>query len=182
MAEELDDITGETAAIMKTMLSLATLIALRTRERGQKEAEARVKITEARQKEARELQIREAREAKAKDPRNAELERMMKIPTPSVGLSLSKERGPENEVSRMATSSAAAAMPQIRYDSPERRTAIAAHLARIGVAPELAAVRMLVEVGQGASVEDAANARQKEAPRSGLTREEELARGLERTR
>ena len=73
MSEELDDIGAETAAMMKTMLQIATLVALRTRERGQKEAEARVKVTEARIKEARELQVREARDAKAKDPRNAKL-------------------------------------------------------------------------------------------------------------
>ncbi|WP_054811759.1 hypothetical protein [Nocardia arizonensis] len=183
MSEELDDIGAETAAMMKTMLSLATLIALRTRERGQKEAEARVKITEARIKEAKELQIREARDAKAKDPRNAELARMVENAVSSPGISLDKDRfGPQAGADRMATAAAMPAAPQIRYDSPERRTAIAAHLARIGVAPELAAVRMLVEVGQGAPVEEAARTRSKEAPGGGLSREQELALGLERSR
>lgn len=83
MSEELDDIGRETAAMVKTMLQLATLVALRARERGQKEAEARVKVTEARNKEARELQIREARDAKAKDPRNLELARMVEKTVPA---------------------------------------------------------------------------------------------------
>ncbi|MET7769030.1 hypothetical protein [Nocardia sp. NPDC005366] len=180
MSGELDDIAKETGAMMRTMLQLATLVALRTRERGQKEAEARVKITEARLKEARELQIREARDAKAKDPRNLELARMVENPVPSLGISLEKDRfSGTSEAGKAAAT--ASATPQIRYDSAERRGAIAAHLARIGVAPELAAVRMLVEVGQAQPVQEAARARSKEAPTAALAREQELARGLERT-
>ncbi|MGW4369042.1 hypothetical protein ACWEKT_25680 [Nocardia takedensis] len=180
MSEELDDIGAETAAMMKTMLQIATLVALKTRERGQKEAEARVKVTEARIKEARELQVREARDAKAKDPRNVELARMVEKAVPSPGISLDKDKfSPQREASLAGASSAT---PQIRYDSPERRSAIAAHLARIGVAPELAKVRMLVELGQGAPVEEAARTRSHDAPHRNLTREQELARGLERSR
>lgn len=82
MSEELDDIGRETAAMMKTMLQIATLVALKTRERGQKEAEARAKLTEAKIKEAREAQIREARESKSKDPRNIELAQMVSRPLP----------------------------------------------------------------------------------------------------
>ena len=106
----------------------------------------------------------------------------MPVPTQSLGISLEKDRSPgSSEVGAVSAVSSAAA-PQIRYDSDERRNAIAAHLARIGVAPELAAVRMLVEVGQGQPVQEAARARSKEAPQEILAREQELTRGLERTR
>ena len=185
MSGELDDIAKETGAMMRTMLQLATLVALRTRERGQKEAEARVKVTEARIKEARELQVREARDAKAKDPRNVELARMieMPVPTQSLGISLEKDRSASASVATNAVATASsAAAPQIQYDSAERRNAIAAHLARIGVAPELAAVRMLVEVGHAQPVQEAARARSKNAPEEILAQEQELSRGLERTR
>ncbi|MEV0358959.1 hypothetical protein AB0H71_23165 [Nocardia sp. NPDC050697] len=184
MAEELDDIGKETAAVMRTMLQIATLVALRTRERGQKEAEARVKVTEARMKEARELQVREARESKAKDPRNVELTRLMeRAPEPSKGLSLEKDRvAAERESVGMASAqSAMASAPTIRYDSAERRNAIAQHLERLGVAPELAAVRMLVELGNGAPPEEAVRTR---AGASAVQRgaREQDPRGLERTR
>jgi hypothetical protein len=89
MAEhDIDAIGAEAAAMMKTMLQLATLVALRTRERGQKEAEARVKITQARLKEAKELAAREVRETKARDPRNTELQRMIE----RSGVVLAKDR------------------------------------------------------------------------------------------
>lgn len=185
MSGELDDIAKETGAMMRTMLQLATLVALRTRERGQKEAEARVKVTEARIKEARELQVREARDAKAKDPRNLELARMMEMPvtSQSLGISLEKDRSSSMSVaSESVATASSAAVPQIRYDSEERRSAIAAHLARIGVEPELAAVRMLVEAGHARPVEEAARARSKEAPTPTIAREQELGRGLERSR
>lgn len=210
MSEELDDIGQQTAAIMKTMLQLATLVALRTRERGQKEAEARAKITEARLKEARELQIREARDNKSKDPRNLELARLVERAVPTVekaapgvekvapgvqrsggskGVSLYKDRylsqadTAHTAMAATATTAAtAASQPLMRYDSTERRMAIAAHLARMGVAPELAAVRMLVEVGQGQSLEDAVRAKP-DAQRAVGTRAREVeARGLERVR
>lgn len=184
MAEELDDIGKETAAVMRTMLQIATLVALRTRERGQKEAEARVKVTEARMKEARELQVREARESKAKDPRNVELTRMMeRAPSEPKGLSLQKDRGAaERESVGMASAqSAMAAKPAIRYDSAERRSAIAQHLERLGVAPELAAVRMLVEMGHGAPPEEAVRNRP-DAPSVQRGGREPDPRGLQRTR
>ncbi|MFI9404583.1 hypothetical protein [Nocardia sp. NPDC052316] len=183
MSEELDDIGRETAAMMRTMLQLATLVALRTRERGQKEAEARVKVTEARMKEAREMQIREARDSKAKDPRNTELARMIEKPIPERGVSLEKDRfTAQAEATRMAGIAAAAhAKPAVQYDSPERRMAIAAHLAKMGVAPELAAVRMLIEVGQAQPPIEAVRTRPEEAPAVTRAREQE-SRGLERTR
>ncbi|RJO68377.1 hypothetical protein D5S18_33745 [Nocardia panacis] len=187
MSGELDDIGRETAAMMKTMLQLATLVALRTRERGQKEAEARIKVTEARLKEAREMQVREARDIKAKDPRNAELARMMEKPLPPKGVSLEKDHFsavPGQQSSGMAATAvatAAAAKPMLRYDSPERRMAIAAHLAKIGVAPELAAVRMLIEVGQAQPPNAAVRERPDEAPSVQRAREME-SRGMERTR
>jgi hypothetical protein len=183
MSEELDDIGRETAAMMRTMLQLATLVALRTRERGQKEAEARVKVTEARIKEARELQIREARDAKAKDPRNLELARMVEKSVPAKGISLEKDRFAEQAgSSRMAANASAMSKPLIKYDSAERRTAIAAHLARMGISPELAAVRMLIEVGQAQPPEEAVRIRD-DATRAAAARgREQEARGLERVR
>ncbi|WP_433526468.1 hypothetical protein ACQPZ2_17255 [Nocardia pseudovaccinii] len=183
MSEELDDIGRETAAMMKTMLQIATLVALRTRERGQKEAEARVKVTEARIKEARELQIREARDAKAKDPRNLELARMVEKSVPAQGISLEKDRfSAQAEASRMAATASAQSKPLVRYDSQERRQAIAAHLARIGIAPELAAVRMLIEVGQGQPPEEAVRIRDEAARAAAARGREQDARGLERVR
>ncbi|GAA5054124.1 hypothetical protein [Nocardia callitridis] len=185
MSEELDDIGRETAAMMKTMLQIATLVALKARERGQKEAEARVKVTQARMKEQRELQIREARDSKAKDPRNTELSRMMvDRPLERKGVSLDKDRSMDQ--SRIGAAAAASAKPVIRYDSPERRMAIAAHLAKAGVAPELAAVRMLAEVGQAKPL-TALQERSQEPPMVTRAREmEERARAraqaLERAR
>jgi hypothetical protein len=89
MAEhDMDAIGAEAAAMMKTMLQLATLVALRTRERGQKEAEQRVKVTQARAKEANELAARQVRESKARDPRNVEIQRMIE----RTGVVLSKNR------------------------------------------------------------------------------------------
>ncbi|MBF6168438.1 hypothetical protein IU486_27340 [Streptomyces gardneri] len=182
MSEELDDIGRETAAMMRTMLQLATLVALRTRERGQKEAEARAKLTEARIKEAKELQLREARDAKAKDPRNTELARLIEKPLAEKGVSLEKDRfSAQAEAGRMAANAAATAKPAMQYDSAERRMAIAAHLAKMGVAPELAAVRMLIEVGQAQPPGEAVRGRPDEAPSVTRAREQE-SRGLERTR
>ena len=60
----------------------------------------------------------------------------------------------------------------VRYDSAERRMAIAAHLARIGVAPELAAVRMLVEIGQAQPPEEATR-KKDDAPGNGMAREQD---------
>ncbi len=166
MAEELDDIGRETAALMRQMLQLATLVALRTRERGQREAEARVKVTQERVKEARERMLRDAREAKSKDPRNLELVRMLERPRLERGVSLEKDRVSE----RLSTnrSSGQAARSKVRelerYDSIERRQALAAHLQRAGVAPELAAVRMLMEVSQAHPPQAAVRARPGESP------------------
>ncbi len=80
-----------------------------------------------------------------------------------------------------AAATGAAGSPMVKYDSPERRMAIAAHLAKMGVAPELAAVRMLMEVGQGLPAEEAVRARTAEARSTSRSREIE-GRGLERTR
>ncbi|MEV0107517.1 hypothetical protein AB0H42_14380 [Nocardia sp. NPDC050799] len=197
MSEELDDIGRETAAMMKTMLQIATLVALKARERGQREAEMRVKMTEARVKEARELQIREARDAKAKDPRNLALSQTISRSVAEVGppgtavphRETPGYRGVQLEKDRFSMSSFAdksdqvsSAADAVRYDSVERRAALAAHLAKIGVAPELAAARMLVEVGQATPPSEAVRNRPDRAPSVQRTREQELARGLERSR
>ncbi|MFC4126877.1 hypothetical protein [Nocardia rhizosphaerae] len=180
---ELDDIGSETSAMMRTMLQMATLVALKSREHGQKEAEARAKAVEAKMKEARELQVREARDLKAKDPRNIELVQMMSLgnkATQSRGLSLEKD--PTSPFASAAAASSATATatqaPQLGYDSVERRAAIAAHLERAGVAPELAQVRMLVEMGQGISPEEAIHRANAGARRAGFERG--LERGIER--
>ncbi|BDT87979.1 hypothetical protein IU485_05145 [Nocardia cyriacigeorgica] len=214
MSEELDDIGRETAAMMKTMLQIATLVALKTRERGQKEAEARAKLTEAKIKEAREAQVREARESKSKDPRNMELAQMISRPAPEKTLGQEKVMGGQEKVMGLAQQAtatveresmpyrgvslhkdrpslptpsggsvaAAAAKAAIRYDSPERRAALAAHLAKIGIAPEIAAVRMFMEIGQAKPPIEAIRTR----PEPGLEiltgRDQERTRGLERTR
>jgi hypothetical protein len=180
MAEELDDIGRETAAIMRQMLQLATLVALRTRERGQKEAEARVKVTETRVKETRELQLREAREAKARDPRNLELSHMLEKPPLEKGVSLEKDRFSEHaSAARSAAQAAAASRAPIRYDSAERRSALAQHLERVGVAPELAQVRMLMELGQAEPASEAVRNIPEDAKRMKQARELE---GRERER
>jgi|GEM_PF-4843813 hypothetical protein len=182
MAEELDDIGRETAAIMRQMLQLATLVALRTRERGQKEAEARVKVTESRVKESRELQLRDAREAKAKDPRNLELARMLERPPLEKGISLEKDRFAEHaNAARSAAQAMAASRAPVRYDSVERRSALAQHLSQIGIAPELAAVRMLMEVGQAQPASEAVRTRPEDIKRLEPARELD-ARGLARVR
>lgn len=183
---ELDDIGSETSAMMRTMLQMATLVALKSREQGQKEAESRAKAIEAKMKEARELQIREARDLKAKDPRNIELVQMMSVggaKTQQRGLSLEKDPS-----SPFATAAAAAApatgvkAPQIAYDTVERRSAVAAHLQRAGIAPELSQVRMLVEMGQGISPDEAIRLRDA-ATRHNPTRDRGIeVRGLERGR
>ncbi|GGK39688.1 hypothetical protein [Nocardia camponoti] len=178
---ELDDIGSETAAMMRTMLQMATLVALKSREHGQKDAEARAKAIEAKMKEARELQIREARDAKAKDPRNIELLR---------GLAHSREIG-ERSLQRESVGAAIGRTiegPEIGYDSVERRSAIAAHLQREGVAPDLAEARMLMEIGRGISPEETARRVNPEARRMNdlgreLARERERGtRGIERGR
>lgn len=195
MSEELDDIGRETAAMMKTMLQIATLVALKARERGQREAEMRVKMTEARQKEARELQIREARDAKSKDPRNLALAQTIsrsvaevKPPavtqhrdTPYRGVQLEKDRF---SMSSFSTGSGTSAVTEtVRHDSTQRRQALAAHLAKIGIAPELAAARMLVDMGQATPPSEAVRTRPERAPAVERAREQEaLARGLERSR
>lgn len=191
MSGELDDIGRETAAMMKTMLQIATLVALKARERGQREAEMRVKLTEARVKEARELQIREARDAKAKDPRNLALAQTISRSVAEVKATATPQRespgyrGVHLEKDRFSlggSGQASSAAETVRYDSAERRAALAAHLAKIGIAPELAAARMLVDMGQATPPSEAVRTRPDRAPSVQRAREQELARGLERSR
>jgi hypothetical protein len=185
MAEhDMDAIGAEASAMMKTMLQLATLVALRTRERGQKEAEQRVKVTQARLKEAKELTARQVRESKARDPRNLELQRMIE----RSGVVLTKDRAAlrrdnqeleresrelgreqgdltmmavgveaqRNEVERELGTVTLMERPTMEFDSPERRLALALELAELGVEPELIEVRMLAEMAQGRPLVDAA--------------------------
>lgn len=171
MAEELDDIGRETAALMRQMLSLATLVALRTRERGQREAEARVKDTKERVKDTRERMLREARESKAKDPRNRELARMLERPALERGVSLDKNRLERAGAGRVVDRPKVRDREPGRYDSPERRQALAAHLSHSGVAPENAAVRMLMDVSQAQPAQAAVRNRPEAPPRVTRARE-----------
>ncbi|MFD3508414.1 hypothetical protein [Nocardia sp. NPDC058666] len=189
---ELDDIGSETASMMRTMLQMATLVALKSREHGQKEAETRAKAIEAKMKEARELQIREARDLKAKDPRNMELVRMMTIGSRGIEARGIESRGIESRspesrspesrgvnLSRDSGYSGRSTSGGGGYDSAERRSAIAAHLQRAGVGPELTQVRLLMEMGQGVSPDEAIRMREA-ADRAQLARQRVIeARGIE---
>ncbi|WP_336084078.1 hypothetical protein [Nocardia sp. SSK8] len=180
---ELDDIGSETASMMRTMLQMATLVALKSREHGQKEAEARAKAVEAKIKEAKELQLREARDLKAKDPRNLELVQMMSLgnkATQQRGLSLEKD--PSSPFAAATAVAAPPQVPQVGYDTVERRAAIAAHLERAGVAPELSQVRMLVEMGQGISPDDAIRLHDAATRHTPMRARGIEARGIERER
>lgn len=126
----MDDVGSDAAQMLRIMLQLAALIMLRARTRGHEQAQAIGKEHNARTKEAREQQLREARQSKARDPRNRELAMMLDVPVLNRPVSLDK--GPP--------------VP-MRWDSDERRAHLAAHLSRV-VPPELAQVRMLVDVGQ----------------------------------
>ncbi|TCJ95091.1 hypothetical protein [Nocardia alba] len=175
---ELDDIGSETASMMRTMLQMAILVAVKSREHGQKDAEARAKAIEAKMKEARELQIREARDLKAKDPRNVELVQMMSLGSRTVESRGVEARGISLNKDAASPFAASAAAQPANYDSTERRAAIAAHLQRAGVAPELSQVRMLVEMGHGISPDEAIRLRDA-ATRTPQVRARGLERGVE---
>lgn len=139
--------------MMKTMLQLATLVALRTRERGQKEAEARVKISQVRDKERKELAERQLRMDKARDPRNRELQKMIE----RSGVALTKQRSEQaREFSTLTREQEAPSRVQVLereqagpgYDSAESRALFAMELAEVGLDPELIELRMLAEAGQ----------------------------------
>lgn len=78
----LDTVGKEVGSVFRSFLGVATLAALKMRERGQRDAEATAKVTEQKLKEAREEQIRAARHAKATDPRNLELIQGIGVPVP----------------------------------------------------------------------------------------------------
>lgn len=83
------DMAGKEAGnLFRNFTTVVALGVLRIRTRGQKEAEARVKVTEQSLQEARELQDRQARDAKSKDPRNVELAGMTQIPRLGNGVPL----------------------------------------------------------------------------------------------
>lgn len=166
----------EAAGVMKQMLQLATLVALRTREHGQKQAESRAVAENARDKEAREVRLREERDAKAKDPRGAELGRIMDSNAQNRGVSLDK-----------TDSSGKTAVA--KYDSNERRETVARHVyddaVRNGRTPEearhLANVRFMVEVGQAQPAREATRHVPDDTQRTGRGQEIE-ERGRARTR
>lgn len=69
--------------------------------------------------------------------------------------------------------------PPMRYDSAERRQAIAQHLERLGISPELQAVRMLVELGNATPPSDAVRRRPGEGGQQGRSRGDDQGRGQE---
>lgn len=71
---------------------------------------------------------------------------------------------------------------RIEYDSPERREAIAAHMAKEGVPPELAAIRMLAEVGNAEPPHKAVNRRAAEVAERERRDKGGPEQGQERTR
>ncbi len=70
----------------------------------------------------------------------------------------------------------------VRYDSVERRTALAQHLSRMGISPELQSVRLLMEVGQAQSAQDAVRLREQEAAQRRVREQEAHERERERAR
>lgn len=108
---------------------------------------------------------------------------MIEKPPLDKGVSLEKDRfAAQAEATRMAATQAAMNKSLTRYDSVERRTALAQHLSRMGIAPELAAVRMLMEVGQAQSAAEAIKAREQETAVAQRRAREQEARGRERVR
>jgi hypothetical protein len=158
-APELDEIGRDGAAMLRIMLQLATLIALRAREHGNREAHARLKLTQERMKEARQQQLREARDAKAKDPRNKDVAR-------SIGMSV-----------REGVSLVKPPPVRVPYDSAERRSAMAKSMAERGISPELAQIRMLADISQGRAPGSGTTA----SARRGQELERGDSRGIERT-
>jgi hypothetical protein len=69
-------------------------------------------------------------------------------------------------------------LPLVRYDSPERRQAIQAHLQRLGIDPKLQAIRELYEVGQAKPPEEAVKSREMDDDSKGKGKEQE-GRGKE---
>ena len=115
----LDTVGKEAGNVFRSLLGVATLAALKMRERGQREAEAKVKVTEEKIKEAHELQLREARHAKAIDPRNAELTQGLdeRIPVPKLSNGIPLYRTPE-QLAQRALDFAMAPIP--RTQTPGR--------------------------------------------------------------
>jgi hypothetical protein len=159
---EMDDMHKEVNGLMRAMLSLAALAALRTRQRDQAEAEARVLAKTALEREGRELAERQRRLEKAQDTRGIELGRLI---TRSNGVSLDKGRGQERERGVDAISveqdgpTLDRAMERGRvapaYDSAESRAAYAKELTEMGLAPELVELRMVAEMAQAKPVIEA---------------------------
>lgn len=136
-----DAVSKDAADFAKIILQMMVLIALRTRQRGHREAIARAELARVHDREAREQQIREARIAKGRDPRNADLARQVKEGVARHELNPYWTR-------QMAVSLEKPAPAPMRWDSVERREHLREHLSRV-VSPELAQVRMLHDIGLG---------------------------------
>ncbi len=164
MAEEIDDIAGETAAIMKQLLTTVTLV----REASRRQREAHVRNME----KVRELQktivnqkefVRATGEKvrhgltfpmavstieKAPEGRAASVLTLGEpTRTRTTVADLVKER--DERRSALGLSGKAPKSAQVNYDPAVRRAALMSHLEKTGVSREVAVARTVAEIGVG---------------------------------
>lgn len=174
-----DDFTRDANEFLKVLLQLYVMYAAHARAKGQREAEARLKIYERQMKEAREERLREARFAKALDPRNQELTRACEL-----GREAYFTANPHRDPTRVTkppvvlTKEQAAREP-MRWDSNERREHLRAHVSRLS--PEMEQVRMLHDIACGKPASAAVERRPEAGVRRARHGQELESRGLERT-
>lgn len=169
-----DDFTRDANEFLKIVLQLYIMYAAHARAKGQREAEARLKIYERQMKEAREERLREARFAKALDPRNQELTKTCELGREKYFADKPvRTTPPVNLVKEQA------AREPMRWDSNERREHLRAHVSRI--APEMEQVRMLHDIACGKPASAAVERRPEAGARRARHGQELESRGLERT-
>lgn len=177
---DMDVLGKEAAAFMRLLLQITTLIALRTRQAGQRQAEQRAKthnrqveLTKSIRRENQELAKTELARNKARDPRNQQLISMT-LPKPGVNLEKPKAIEPK------------ARTPEPQAKAPERRpetpAQLAFRLAEMGVSQEVAVARQLHAVAFPVPAQEAIRLRPGETIEQGRARGRgvELSRGLER--
>ncbi|CAM2752506.1 hypothetical protein [Skermania piniformis] len=150
MAGELDDMGREAAAMTRAMLEIAGLVAMRARERGQKEAEARARVLSARQKQVKDAKLRELRAVKAMDPRNAQLAKMITQNTATIkapGQTLAK-----TEAEKLALGKTVGAAKTLGLDKTTEKSLGLEKAATLAAAPEKAAGKTMSKtVGESAA-------------------------------
>jgi hypothetical protein len=192
-SRHVDEMHREGAEILKAMIQMATLVALRARQHGHKQAQARGIATNAQVKETRERMVAQRIEHKAKDPRNAELGRMMDGTARWLAQqprTVSLDR-PVRATPAQARTPVQAKVKDTRtpYDSSARRDAVARNVydaARTAGrthadAQHLASVRHLLEMGQAQPAQVATRTVPGDMTRGGGVREID-GRGLARER